>query len=78
MIQIKVFANLRQAFGLKSGFTLDFNNHNKAITIREILDYYNVDIKKISIILVNGKPAGVDTIVKDGDVVAFFSPVAGG
>ncbi len=78
MIQIKVFANLRQEFGLRSGFKLDFNNNNNPVTIKEILDYYNVDVGKIAIILVNGKAADVNTIVKDGDTVAFFSPVAGG
>jgi molybdopterin converting factor small subunit len=78
MIQIKVFANLRQEFGLKSGFKLDFDNHEKPITIKEILDYYKVDVEKIAIILVNGKVADVNTTVNDGDTVAFFSPVAGG
>lgn len=78
MIEIKVYANLRKEFGLTSGFKCEYDNNNKTVTIKEILDYYKVNVDKIAIILVNGKPSSLQTLVKDGDVVAFFSPVAGG
>jgi molybdopterin converting factor small subunit len=78
MIRLKVYANLRKEFGLNSGFVVDFNNNDKDISIKEILEYYKVDLDKISIVLVNGKPCDFNRIVKNGDTVAFFSPVAGG
>lgn len=78
MIRLKIYANLRKEFGLNNGFMLEFNNNDKDISIKDILDYYNVEVNKISIILVNGKPSDVNRLVKNGDIVAFFSPVAGG
>ncbi|MDY6820442.1 MAG: MoaD/ThiS family protein [Deferribacterota bacterium] len=78
MIEIKVYANLRKEFGIDKGFTLKYDNKGKSLTVKELLDKYNVSPDKIAIILINGKNANLQSLTNDGDRVAFFSPVAGG
>lgn len=50
----------------------------QASTAGELLAYARVDNRSAKIILVNGIHAGADEVLKDGDVVSVFPPVAGG
>lgn len=74
-ITIKLFANLRQGrFKIK-----DFE-YPDGTTVGQILDNLLISRKEmeIGIIFINGKRAEFETILKTGDTLAVFPPVAGG
>jgi len=71
---VKFFANLRSIAPPKKVITLPFGS-----TVSTILDMFNIskDIKLI--ILINSIPhQKKDTIIRNGDIVAIFPPLAGG
>jgi molybdopterin converting factor small subunit len=47
-------------------------------TAREIMSQLGIPQDHPNILLVNGKQAGPDTILKDGESLAVFPPLAGG
>jgi molybdopterin converting factor small subunit len=47
-------------------------------TVAEVLDTFGVPRSKPRIIFVNGRHAGLDQILLDGDLLSVFPPVAGG
>jgi molybdopterin converting factor small subunit len=47
-------------------------------TILEIMSSLDVPLGKGIVVLLNGKYAGDSAVPKDGDVLAFFSPIGGG
>ena len=53
-------------------------NVKEGISIRELLEQYNVPLDSVKIIFVNGVHAERDEILKEGDRVGIFPPVAGG
>ena len=53
-------------------------NIKQGISIRELLEQYNVPLDSVKIIFVNGVHAERDEILKEGDRVGIFPPVAGG
>jgi molybdopterin converting factor small subunit len=71
---VKFFANLRIIAPPKKVITLPLGS-----TVGTILDMFNVSEKMKLIILINGVPHQKrETIVKNGDIVAIFPPLAGG
>ena len=50
----------------------------EGISIRELLEQLNVPLDSVKIIFVNGVHAERDEILKEGDRVGIFPPVAGG
>ena len=50
----------------------------QGISIRELLEQFNVPADSVKIIFVNGVHAERDEILKEGDRVGIFPPVAGG
>ncbi|MHA1239487.1 MAG: MoaD/ThiS family protein [Promethearchaeota archaeon] len=73
-VTVKFFANLR-----------DFAPANKTITlpigsnVSTILDMFTISKETKLIILINGSPHQTrETLIKDGDTVAIFPPLAGG
>ena len=92
-VKVKVFAMFRELLGtsiltveMKDGSTVNdlinwiSDNINSKFK-NEILDR-NRNIKKYVKVLVNGRNIdfleGLNTKLKDGDVISFFPPVAGG
>ena len=71
---IKFFANLRDIAPPKKIMTLPTGS-----TVRTVLDMFTISEETKLIILINGSPHKKrETIIKDGDTVAIFPPLAGG
>jgi len=47
-------------------------------SIRQLLERLDVPIEKIKLVFRNGRRSDLDDIVKDGDRIGVFPPVAGG
>lgn len=77
MIEVLFFADLRDAIG-KSKLTIE----DKNITIKQLKDKwlktYDLPTLDDAMIAVNEEYASEDTVIADGDVVAFIPPVSGG
>ena len=75
MVTVKFFATLRQ-FGPEKE-VLSIPMHSQ---IKFLFDKYNIpDDERRAIILVNGRPhQGLETILKNGDLIAIFPPIGGG
>ena len=78
-IELNLFASLAQYAPDKTG------SHNRQIlevaegtTIIRLLEELGLPMDKIGMIFVNGLHAAGDEVLKDGDRVGVFPPVAGG
>jgi len=71
---IKFFANLRDFAPPKKIVTVPIGS-----TVKTILDMFTISKETKLIILINGSPHQTrETLIKDGDTVAIFPPLAGG
>jgi len=71
---IKFFANLRNIAPPKKIMTLPTGS-----TVSTVLDMFKIAEATKLIILINGSPHQKrETVIKDGDIVAIFPPLAGG
>ena len=71
---VKFFANLRTIAPPKKIITLPIGG-----TVRSILELFNISEETKLIILINGSPHKKrETLIKDGDTIAIFPPLAGG
>ncbi len=73
MIEAKIFATLR--VGRQKQYSLSPEDFH---TAQDILDYLGIPAAEIAILLINGFHSKPDAAVKDGDIVSFFPPCAGG
>lgn len=79
MIFVKAYADLAEYLNVQTvGQAVEYNNSGTSCQIINIADFFTIPHGKISIILVNGEYGEMDSVVKDGDQVVFFSPVDGG
>ena len=74
-ITIKLFANLRELGPAKS-----IEKLQKDTTVQFIIDKYHLPFNEMKlIILINGRPhTPHDRILRDGDILSIFPPLAGG
>jgi molybdopterin converting factor small subunit len=76
LIQLKLFG------GLDSYIPTKQNPYptetSEGSTIGDVLDHVGVPREKPRIIFVNSRHAHLDHVLRDGDVLAVFPPVAGG
>ena len=71
---VKFFANLRASAPPKKIVSLPTGS-----TVSTVLDMFTISKETKLIILINGSPHKTrETIIKDGDIVAIFPPLAGG
>ena len=71
---VKFFANLRASAPPKKIVSLPIGS-----TVSTVLDMFTISKETKLIILINGSPHKKrETIIKDGDIVAIFPPLAGG
>jgi molybdopterin converting factor small subunit len=71
---VKFFANLRSIAPPKKIVSLPLGS-----TVGTILDLFTITEETKLIILINGSPHQKrETLIKDGDIVAIFPPLAGG
>ena len=77
-IEVKLFATLRDYLPKGSSrfsCTLNIDGHSR---VKDILEKLKIPEEIPKIILVNGVHGKVDQLLKEGDVVSIFPPVAGG
>lgn len=72
-IKVKFFATLREGRG-----KVDFYKTDEEVTVKDILNYYEIEEEQASILYVNGRDAKLDQVLEYEDVVAIFPPVGGG
>ena len=71
---VKFFANLRSIAPPKKIVSLPLGS-----TVSTLLDLFTISKETKLIILINGTPHQTrKTLIKDGDIVAIFPPLAGG
>ena len=73
MIEVRLFATLRQ--GREKVYSFSSEEYK---TAGELLRTLDIPEKEVAILLINGFHSKPDTAVKDGDIISFFPPVAGG
>ncbi len=77
-VEVKLFATLRDYLPKGSGkFSCKMEIDGKT-RIRDLLERLKIPKEIPKIILVNGIHGKEDQILKEGDVVSIFPPVAGG
>ncbi len=47
-------------------------------TVREVMDQLGIPAELPNILLVNGRQSPEDTVLKDGEILSIFPPLAGG
>jgi len=77
-IEVRVYATLQKYVpgqDLKKGNTIEID---ESTSIESLLKRLEIPVEETKIIIVNGVHAELDCILKEGDRVAIFPPVAGG
>ena len=77
-IEVKLFATLRDYLPKGSGrFScwVEIDGHTR---VQDILTKLNIPEEMPKIILINGVHGKKDQVLKEGDVLSIFPPVAGG
>ncbi|MBW1785655.1 MAG: MoaD/ThiS family protein [Deltaproteobacteria bacterium] len=76
-IQLNLYASLSRFMPEedRSGHGLELAGET---TVREVLVRFNVPLETVKMIFINGRHAGMDAVLNDGDRVGVFPPVAGG
>lgn len=73
MLEVRLFAYFRD-----NREKVMFVKHEDFPNPQSILDHLGIKLEDVAILLVNGRHSKASTILNDGDIVAFFPPVAGG
>jgi molybdopterin synthase sulfur carrier subunit len=68
-------AHLMPAESVDSGGALDVSAGS---TVRDLIDRLEIPVESAKVIFLNGRHAKYDQVLRDGDRVAVFPPVAGG
>ena len=74
-VTVKLFAYLRQ--GRFKASDMDFTEGSTVLQVLNALAIVAND-RNIGILFINGKHAEYSSVLKEGDVLAIFPPVAGG
>ena len=78
-IEIKLYASLACYMPVQEeGSDLIRAEVKAGTTVKQLLDKLKVPADHIKIIFLNGTHAGGDAVLKDGDRLGVFPPVAGG
>jgi sulfur-carrier protein len=72
-VKIKLFASLQK--GRFDTGELEFPDGTR---IRDVLEIIGVSESEAALIFINNTHAELDSVLKDGDTLAFFPPVGGG
>ena len=77
-IELKLFASLRKYTPLKSDSNTCMLEIDEGTTISELLEHSGIPANLCKIIFVNGIHAKKADLLRDGDRLGIFPPVAGG
>ena len=72
-VEVRLFAYFRE--GRDKKLFLEFD---EPVTPEDILKMINIDLKDVSILLINGRDGKADTKLCDNDTLSLFPPVGGG
>lgn len=72
-VTVRLFATLRE--NREKEMVMELSD---GATTKHIIEQLNIDQKDAAILMINGRGAKLDTILKDSDTVAIFPPVGGG
>lgn len=72
-IKVRLFAYLRE--GRDKELILYMEDGD---TVEEVLERLDLDYKEVSILLINGRNASIDSLLIEGDIVSLFPPIGGG
>ena len=73
MIEVRLYATLREGRG-----KIVMLEPEKAANARAVLNFLEIPVEDVAILLINGFHKKPEDTVKDGDVLALFPPVGGG
>ncbi|MBO3769179.1 MAG: MoaD/ThiS family protein [Candidatus Brockarchaeota archaeon] len=76
-IEVKYYAWLREEFGDKEFLEVE-NRATLKEVVEKLIEKHELLGSENFLISVNGKITGLDTVLKEGDVVSIFPPAGGG
>lgn len=77
-IRVKVFATLgRHLNSAGPGMPFEVNMPEGA-TLADLMNHLNLPREEVKTMFVNGRAQSADWVLKAGDEVGFFPPIAGG
>ena len=80
-ILIKLSTTLRDmvpGYEPEKGLTVSLNEGESTITAGELAARIGIPLEEIKIVMINSRQSELDSIVGDGDRVAYFPAVGGG
>lgn len=77
-VELRLFGSLRRFLNDRQIDVNGLVQVNDGSTIDDIIKYLNIDRDETKIILVNGRPCELDSVLRDADRVAIFPAVVGG
>jgi molybdopterin converting factor small subunit len=79
-IELKLYASLKRYMPPQGGGDQgpQMTEIEEGTTIKELLEHLKVPAGAVKIIFLNGIHADVERVLKDGDRLGVFPPVAGG
>ncbi|MEM2570518.1 MAG: MoaD/ThiS family protein [Thermoproteota archaeon] len=76
-IEVKYYAWLREEFGDKEFLEVE-NQATLKEVVEKLIEKHELLGSENFLVSVNGKITGLDTVLKEGDVVSIFPPAGGG
>jgi len=72
-VTVKLFADLREG-----RFEVEKTEVADQSKVTDVFQSLNIPPDQVKICLVNGKDAGTDYVIQNGDTLSLFPPVGGG
>lgn len=76
MIDVRLYANLTRTAG--EGATEFQVEARPGLTVKDVVDEGGIRAQDVRIVLVNGRGAGLDSPLGDGDRLGLFPAISGG
>jgi len=73
-VDIKLNASLRRYDRTNSKDGLVPLELGEGMTVQEVIGKLGIPLEKVKMVILNGKGASLDTVLSNGDRVAFFPP----
>jgi molybdopterin synthase sulfur carrier subunit len=77
-VELRLYASLQRFLPGDTADNTRWVEMEEGATIRSLFEKFQIPIEAPKIIFLNGIHAGRDEVLKDGDRVGAFPPVAGG
>ncbi|HJD96587.1 MoaD/ThiS family protein [Mailhella massiliensis] len=80
-IQIRLSTTLRDlvpGYDPESGLLFELKDGESVLAAGDVAQRIGIPPEEITIIMINSRQSDLESLVRDGDRVAFFPPVGGG